>query len=182
MKATCVEAVSDLRIVNPLSVDEDAFKDNVEHLEALEYEGRLRLAIACLRRANNFSQATAIKGGLPMGVGKRDLSDLPDLTSLGLGPEKADPEELEALLVRIEEDSGRKARNASLKGIELNLERCCATYELDPFERIVLSLLISNNTSRAFRDFYRKSEIDPHDRQDGGMSIGAILIHHSPGL
>ena len=61
------------------------------------------------------------------------------------------------------------------QGMELHFEEFCRSYGLDEFERTVLALLIANNTGKTFRDFYEKSDLDPHDRQDGGMSIGVIL-------
>ncbi|OQY13447.1 MAG: hypothetical protein B6I30_02895, partial [Desulfobacteraceae bacterium 4572_187] len=61
------------------------------------------------------------------------------------------------------------------QGIELHFEEFCRSYELDTFEQTVLALLVANNTGKAFRDFYEKSDFDPSSHGDGGMSIGAIL-------
>ena len=75
----------------------------------------------------------------------------------------------------LEMTTRQKAERSLEQGVELHFEEFCCSYELDTFERTILALLVANNTGKAFRNFYEKSEFDPHDREDGGMSIGAIL-------
>lgn len=151
------------------------FKDNIEHLEALEYIARIMLAIAYLNGGN-----TAVRGPGPrIPYFYRVEKDLcikePDLSFLGLSSEKINTVELKALLDKVKTKTKQRVKNALREGIELKFENFCSSHDLDEFERIVMILMIANNTAKGFRDLYGQCQIDPHDRLDGGMSIGAIL-------
>ncbi|OQY11984.1 MAG: hypothetical protein B6I30_05700 [Desulfobacteraceae bacterium 4572_187] len=155
--------------------DQDIFKDNIEHLEALEYISRLRLARAYLLRGKPFQQSSE-PCRRPVKLQKSEgLLDPSVLLFSDISAGEVTLDEIETSLNHLELTSRRKVKRSFEQGVELHFEEFCRSYELDTFEQTVLALLVANNTGKAFRNFYTKSEFDPHDREDGGMSIGAIL-------
>lgn len=185
--------------------DSKSFKDNIDHLEALEYAARLRLAIAYLQNGKTAVQSSKsgetssqreknkrvlknpdlifdLLGSPRNGLGERKkcVSEEPDFSLLDLSSDKMTLGELESLLEVVETETEQRVQNSLKKGIELHFETFCESQGLDKIEHIILALLIANNTSKGFRSLYGQCELDPEDRQDGGMSIGAILsiVHH----
>ena len=155
--------------------DQEIFKDNIEHLEALEYISRLRLARAYLLGGKPFQQSSEpcrrpVKLQKSEGLLGPSALLFSDISAGGVTLD-----EIETSLNHLELTSQQKVKRSFEQGVELHFQEFCRSYELDPFEQTVLALLVANNTGKAFRNFYEKSEFDPHDREDGGMSIGAIL-------
>ena len=159
--------------------DREAFTDNIEHLEALEYISRLRLARTYLLGGNTLAQSGRRRKSLNF-RGRENRLGQPDLSFLDSSEGEVSPDEIGILLKSLEARVRQRVKKSLEQGMELHFEEFCQSYDLDEFEQSALALLIANNTGKTFRDFYEKSEVDPHDRQDGGMSIGAILsIIHS---
>lgn len=154
--------------------DKEGFTDNIEHLESLEYISRLRLARAYLLEGNTLAQSGRRRESLHLRRPKNVLGK-PNLTFLDISTGEVSPDEISILLKSLEARVRQRVDKSLEQGMELHFEEFCRSYDLDKFERTVLALLIANNTGKTFRDFYEKSLLDPHDRQDGGMSIGAIL-------
>jgi len=152
-----------------------AFKDNIEHLEALEYSARLRLAISYLRDGNASVRDLKQEHQLSSLMDKKVINEVSDLNLSNLSSGDVTLNDLGILLTRVETETKRKVQSALNKGVELYFEKFCTSYGLNDFERIVVSLLIANNTFKGFRDFYAQLKLDPHDRKDGGMRIGPIL-------
>jgi len=152
-----------------------AFKDNIEHLEALEYSARLRLAISYLRDGNASVRDLKQEHQLSSLMDKKVINEVSDLNLSNLSSGDVTLSDLGILLTRVETETKRKAKNALNQGAALYFENFCISYGLNDFERIVVSLLIANNTFKGFRDFYAQLKLDPHDRKDGGMRIGPIL-------
>jgi hypothetical protein len=155
--------------------DQEIFKDNIEHLEALEYISRLRLARAYLLGGKPFQQSSEpcrrpVKLQKSEGLLGPSALLFSDISAGGVTLD-----EIETSLNHLEMTIRRKVKRSFEQGVELHFQEFCRSYELDTFEQTVLALLVANNTGKAFRNFYEKSEFDPHDREDGGMSIGAIL-------
>lgn len=152
-----------------------AFRDNLEHLEALEYVARLKLAIAYLRRGKaskhnpeeerRVSNRTDEKQALmesDFGFG--------DLTSGRVGLK-----ELESALERAEEEVKLRTRTTLKAGVELHFETLCSSYCLDEAERSIVALLFANYTGKGFRGLYDQCELDRRNLSDGSMSIGTAL-------
>jgi DNA polymerase III delta prime subunit len=155
--------------------DKEAFEDNIEHLEALEYISRLRLARAYLLGGKPIKQSPTPRRR-PVQIKKsEDLLDPSALLFPEISTGSVTLDEIETSLKHLEMTTRQKAERSLARGVALHFEEFCCSYELDTFERTVLALLVANNTGKAFRNFYEKSEFDPHDREDGGMSVGAIL-------
>ena len=154
--------------------DREAFTDNIEHLEALEYISRLRLAKAYLLGGNTLAQSGGRRKSLHFRRRENRLGQ-PDLSFLDISEGEVSHDEIGILLKSLEARARQRVKKSLEQGIELHFEEFCGSYDLDEFERSALALLIANNTGKTFRDFYEKSDLDPHDRQDGGMSIGAVL-------
>ena len=154
---------------------EEAFMDNIEHLEALEYISRLRLTRAYLLGGKTTAQLSGASRSVHRTLRIREVLDQPDLTFLDNSAGEISLDEIDLLLESLAARTRQRVKKSLDQGMELHFEEFCQSYDLDEFERSALALLIANNTGKTFRDFYEKSLLDPHDRQDGGMSIGAIL-------
>lgn len=160
--------------------ENQGFMDNIEHLEALEYISRLRLARAYFLGGNTPADWSRPDRHIARFQRRRDKIGQPDLSFIDISEGEISPGNITILLTNLEARLHLRVRKSLEQGIDLHFEEFCRSYDLNEFERTVLSLLIANNTGKTFRDFYEKSLLDPHDRQDGGMSIGAILsIIHS---
>ena len=153
--------------------DPEMFKDNIEHLEALEHISRLRLARAYLLGGKPLQQSPDHHSTYPFR--KPDDPREPAIPFPGISAGKMTLDEIETALNGLETTTRAKVKKSLEQGVELHFQEFCHSYKLDAFEQTVLALLVANSTGKAFRDFYKKSEFDPHDREDGGMSIGAIL-------
>jgi len=153
--------------VNESRYGNEPFKDNIEHLEALEYLSRLRLTRAFLLGGKTLGQPSETENIEEFQKAYGAFHAVP--------PGKLTLDEVDILLECLETEIRQKTKKSLEQGIKLHFEEFCQSYVLDQVERNVLALLVANNTGKAFRNFYKKSEFDPHDREDGGMSIGAIL-------
>ena len=151
------------------------FKDNIEHLEALEYLARLRLARACIRDARKQG-AFPESGEISSDQMFEDLMKPPEgFIENGFSKPDLRSDQIVGQIKLLEEEINQKAEYSLERGIDLYFEQFSRSYNLDPFERLVLALLVANNTGNAFRSLYEKSGLDPENRQDGSMSVGAIL-------
>lgn len=113
------------------------FSGSMEHLHALEHETKIRLLLAYLKNS----------GKVPEGC---------TLCFLNLHDGKITIDELEAILDNVQAENKLKIKNTADAGTELNFERLCRIYNLDDYERIIVMLLLFNNTSAAFRRLYRQ--------------------------
>jgi DNA polymerase III delta prime subunit len=154
--------------------DQEAFKDNLEHLEALEYISRLKLARAYLLGGKPIQQSPGRRRSHQFQKSE-ELYEPSAIQFPEISAGEVTLDEIETSLNRLETTTREKVKRSLEQGVELHFEEFCRSYELDTFEQTVLALLVANNTGKAFRNFYEKSEFDPHDREDGGMSVGAIL-------
>ena len=143
---------------------EDYFSDNLEHLQALEYEARLRMLIACLQRG---SIAFARGNGPP---DEKTNANLP-----GIPPEQLTLKNLQEFLREAETSNRYRAHNSIKKGIELNFERFCNIYRLDRFERLVVMLLFVNSTCMEFRKMFNEYRLKGQKSENGEMTMGEIL-------
>jgi len=118
-----------------------AFTDNLDHLQALEYEAKLMLAVASMRRCQQ----------------KNDQSDdqwgefrmyFPFL------PPDATLEQVQVTLRKTVESNRHREAEAVRQGVKLLYPAFCATWELEPFERAVLLLLFMKATAPHFIDIF----------------------------
>jgi len=151
------------------------FKDNLEHLEYLEYIARFRVATAYLRNKQSNIKRSDNKYSSSINDVRRYLTHRPAMDSCDQLPDEITLHGLTSTLEEIEKETIQKVQNSIKKGVELNFDKFCSSYGLDDYERIIVTLFFANNTGKRFREFYEMSEIDPQQRHDGGMSIGAVL-------
>jgi hypothetical protein len=152
--AAQVIAISSHRDSKPEPV---SFSNNNDHLQALEYESKLMVAVATLRCGTNNPEESAVDKEsrflfLPSGA---DLFKAAEL--------------LEIVTVQ------NRAREAvSLKqGIKLNFIEFCNSWELDNVERKIVMLLLMQFSSPGFYSTYLSSGLERSC--DNGMEIGAVL-------
>lgn len=150
------------------------FKDNLEHLEYLEYIARLKLATAYLKNKQSI-KSTDSKYSFLINDVRRYLSRGSAMDFCDHLPDEITLQELTSILEEFEKKNTQMVQNSLKKGIELNFEKFCRSYNLDEFERTIITLFFAGNTGKKFRDFYEQCKIDPHEGQDGGMTIGTVL-------
>lgn len=150
------------------------FKDNLEHLEYLEYIARLKLATAYLKNKQSI-KSTDSKYSFLINDVRRYLSRGSAMDFCDHLPDEITLQELNSILEEFEKKNTQMVQNSLKKGIELNFEKFCRSYNLDEFERTIVTLFFAGNTGKKFRDFYEQCKIDPHEGQDGGMTIGTVL-------
>ena len=143
---------------------EDYFADNLEHLQALEYEARLRILIACLQR-----------GSITFTKGNSIPDDKRDESVLGIPYDQLTLKNLQEFLREAETSNWNRAHNSIKKGIELNFEKFCDVYSLDRFERLVVMLLFVNSTCMEFRKMFNEYRLKRQKSENGEMSMGELL-------
>ncbi|MFC1580076.1 ATP-binding protein [Thermodesulfobacteriota bacterium] len=151
------------------------FSDNLDHLETLAYMAQIRLAITYLTGSKPAPKGRK-KGHRIIHVKKENtLLQEPDLSFLGPSLEITTPRELKKQLDKIALETEEKTEASIERGVVLNFETICRSHNLDRIERIILSLFFANSTAMSFRELYAHCQLDPDDRQDGGMTMGSIL-------
>ena len=152
-----------------------AYKDNLEHLEALEYVARLKMAIAFVRSGKaSEHNAKEDKRVFNSADEKQALTDF-DFGYRDLISGKVGLKELECALERAEEHVKLRTRAAHKAGVKLHFETLCSSYGLDETERSIVALLFANYTGKGFRGLYEQCELDRRSFSDGSMSIGTVL-------
>ncbi len=143
---------------------DDYFEDNLEHLQALEYEARLRMLIACLQR-----------GSIAFAKGNGPPDEMTNTNLLGIPPEQLTLKNLQAFLKEAEAGNRNRTSNSIKRGIDLNFEKFCDLYHLDRFERLVVMLLFVNGTCMEFRKMFNEYRLKGQKSENGEMTIGEIL-------
>lgn len=152
---------------------EDYFRDNMDHLQALEQEALLHLELARMRKVDSPSFVHS---------GKRPLGGVRH-AFLQAGPVPMEEAGLTLTLAELEELSLRVAainqakENRSLsQGVTLFFARLCQSYALDDFERHVVLLLFVAYTSVRFKQAFSRGFLSKNDGENGSMTVGDLLI------
>jgi hypothetical protein len=147
---------------------EEAFADNLAHLAALEREACLMLAVAFLRRtARQDPGEPHPRGG--------DAQRLPYL------PAGADLERAQRLLDETATRNRRLEAAAEIDGTDLNFTAFCRRWNLGPFERTALMLLLMHYTAPQFVDLFRRCRFQPKPPGQfasdwgSGLQVGTLL-------
>ena len=163
------DSTPDIHPIDSSLPEEYPYRDNYEHLMALEMETRLHFIIAqqeVLERSSwPFSE------NVPKTAG-RDKSLHNDA-----------PKPSTAQLVRnLKTMKARRAKRESLnraKGNDLLFDKLATLYGLDLFERDVLMLLFFSATSHSFKSMLENSVFKSYIEWDG-IEVGAILTILEP--
>jgi len=134
-----------------------AFSNNNDHLQALEYEARLMVAVATLRNGTNNPEESAVD---------RDKR-FPFL------PSGADQDKAAELLETVAAQNRARETVSIKQGGKLNFIEFCDSRELDSVERKIVMLLLMQFSSPGFYSTYQSSGLERGC--DNGMEIGAIL-------
>lgn len=152
-----------------IAVDDEPFRDNIEHLAALEREATLMLAAAFLRMTPSEDQGNPV---VPSRFRKL-FQFLPAGTS---------PDDVRCLLGETAAANRRKEAAAERDGVDLNFPAFCRQGLLAPFERQTVMLLFMQFTSPTFMEIFRRCGFEPekvgvhtNDRHSG-MLIGTLLF------
>ena len=124
-----------------------AFTDNLDHLQALEYEAKLMLAVASMRRCqqkNSQSDDQSSESGLLFPF-------LPPAASL---------EQAQGILQKTVEDNRRREAETLSQDIQLLYPAFCTTWRLEAFEREVVLLLFMKATAPQFIDIFKRCEFE----------------------
>lgn len=146
------------------SKEDKGFSDNFEHLQSLEQEARLWLAIGCIKtgRCSEDSDAAGLKS-------------ICRLIDVSITADELNSASLQHRLHAVAKDNRSKALLSECKGVMLNFEHMCATYKLSEFERTVMLLLFSNYSSIHFRSLFNECNFERHESSDGEMRISTLL-------
>jgi len=139
----------------------EPFLDNLDHLQALELEAKLFLALASLRRCQQ-------KGAQAEDPWKEQRQFFPFL------PPGATAQQVEGLRAAACAENRRREAESQRLGLPLNFCRFCAERALEPFERDALLLLLMNFTAPAFAATFNRCGLET-GRFSSGMTIGSIL-------
>ena len=139
------------------------FEDNLDHLQALEFEVRLHLALGILRRSgvDRPDQLDAYVSQLFMFMGQ-ELSEI-------------SVQWLSETLSRHTEDNRRREEESRNAGISLYFPELCDRYGLDEFEQRVVLFLLMLTTSRDFREMYDRGRFEEDRRRSDGMQVRTLL-------
>lgn len=135
------------------------FIDNLDHLQALEREAILMLAVAVLRRNRN----------------RRRMPD-PEEDAYSIFPflpADCTPEKAEELLAACAEENRLREEESIGRGVSLNFLSFCEMWQLDLFEHNVVMLLLMQNTAPEFIAVFSKSGLERNC--NNGMEVGALL-------
>ena len=139
----------------------EPFTDNLDHLQALEQEAKLMLALASMQRCQQRSGLSED----PWGECRQFFPFLP--------PEATLKEVAELLIFAAAENRLREEESLRL-GRTLNFCAFCLERRLEPFERDALLLLLMNFTAPSFASIFSRCSFDA-ERCNGGMEIGSLL-------
>jgi DNA polymerase III delta prime subunit len=133
------------------------FADNFDHLQALELEAKLMVAIAAIRN----------------GAGSSGKDESPTNSKFPFLPDNVELEGAEELL-RLTSIENRLREELSIKtAVSLNFLEFCSKWELDSFESLATLLLFMQFNSPSFMASYRSCGLE--NNCDNGMEIGALL-------
>ncbi len=136
-----------------------AFTDNLDHLQALEYEANLMLAAASMRRCRQKN----VQAEDQWSEFRLYFPFLPSNATL---------EQVQSLLQKRIEDNRRREAESASKGIRLLYPSFCSAWRLEPFEQSVLLLLFMKATAPTFINIFKKCDFE--DLYDG-VQIGTLL-------
>jgi len=125
------QSVSGSRVMLVEHKEHRAFRDNLEHLEALEYVARLKLAIAYLRSGKASEHSTEEERRVSNGADEKQALMDSDFGFKDLTSGKVGLKELESALERAEEEVKLRTRTTLKAGVELHFETLCSSYGLD---------------------------------------------------
>ena len=140
------------------------FVDNLDHIQSLELEAKLMVAVAMIRRGFKIDRK----------------NDDPLEAIFPFLPENANLVLTEELLNTTTEENRLREEQSRKDGVTLNFVDFCARWELDKFEQKVVMLLFMQFSSPDFIACFKKSGLE--ENCDNGMEIGVILTIITPDL
>jgi len=132
------------------------FSSNNDHLQALEYEAKLMIAVAAFR-----------SGRIPKEETQNVGMYFPFL------PAAADLQQVKTLLDSTSIENRRREELSGQTRSKLNFIEFCNTWQLDDVERKIVLLLLMQFSSPSFYTTYEVSRFERNC--DNGMEIGALL-------
>jgi len=159
------------------SVNREAFRDNIEHLQAIEYESVLRLVWVFLKYGKfGGIDITALGGKVAAGRHGHRNSDSSGFDFLRMPAERITTEGVYEELRRVECENRLRERASVEKDVCLNFLKACEAYKLDETERLILRILFSDYFSPLFRRlFTRYSGEDERRSSAKGLDVETIL-------
>jgi len=119
-----------------------AFSDNFDHLQALEFETKLMLAAAFMLRC----QQKSVPSDVQWSEYSLYFPFLPPETSL---------EQIKGLLQKTAEENRQREAESTRRGINLLFPLFCTTWRLESFERAVVLLLFMKATAPQVIDIFK---------------------------
>lgn len=136
------------------------FSDNLDHLQALEFEAKLMLSVASMR-------SCMLSNTQPESQWNECRQYFPFL------PPDAGLEQVQALLHKTSQDNRCREEDSARHGMQLLFPLFCSSHRLEPFERSIVLLLFMKSTAPQFIDIYRKCKFEGGNYE--GLEIGSLL-------
>jgi len=138
-----------------------AFKNNLEHLEYIEFIARLYVAVAFFRPKTLDEDC----------IKALDLADILETfymeSEIDPVPDQVPVTDIGSILKYLELRTTDKINKSIQNGVTLNFEKLCQTYRISGVERKILILLFAHNTGKRFKILCREFEKE--------MTVGTIL-------
>jgi AAA+ superfamily predicted ATPase len=168
--------------VPPTSNEKTFFKDNLEYLEALVFEAKIRLAVAYLRENSSYLPLSGQKESPLIHSDKIELPKEKDLLIQNLFPGEVTLSKMESFLEKVVKENKKLTEGSFRKGIEFPLEHICSSFRLDPFEISILTILTAKSLGKESEDFFNHFMEGSRNSSDGGMEIEALINIIRPGF
>jgi len=159
------------------SVNIEAFKNNIEHLQAIEYESAVRLVWIFFKYGKLGGRDMEALGG-QMVADRHGLlnSDTTDLDFLRLPAEMITSEGVYEEMKRVERENRLRERAAIERDVCLNFLKTCEAYKLDEAESLILRILFSNYSSPLFRRLFTRYSANNRRPSSKGLDVESILF------
>ncbi|MCP4749560.1 MAG: ATP-binding protein [Proteobacteria bacterium] len=149
--------------------NEAPFKDNYDHLEALEVEAKTQLAFAYYGRTGCKTK----RNGFPKEIFTEDAVH-------DSSKEFGSFEHFKARLDQVRKSNRQRERITRTAGVELLFENVCRSYELDAVERQIVLLIFMKESVQGFRDLYARYGFNSLKDEAAGLTAETLLGLLSP--
>ena len=158
------------------------FRDNMEYLEALVFETKVRLAVVYLRENNSYFSLSGQKESPLLQPDKIKVPEKKDFLIQKLFPGEVTLSQMESFLGKVTKENRKLAEGSFHKGIEFPFEHICISFGLDLFERTILSILTAKSLGKESEDFFNHFMEGSRNSSGEGMEIEALINITRPGF
>jgi len=168
--------------IDPLYQEKPIFRDNLEYLEALAFETKLRVAVTYIRERNSPISPAGSETCQNPGPNKMKPNEKTNELFPELFPEEVTLPQMEDFLEKVTKENRKKTEATLHQGIELPFEQLCASFGLDHFERTLLQLLTAKSLGKGLADFFNRFTEEGRSFSHVGMKTEILVNIIRPGF